>query len=294
MWGAIEKTGVARPLLDEQSAGDLFAFFYAARFFEQPGDAGRGKRVFAERGCAKCHGLGAAAASGALPPGAWKSVGDPVEFAAAMWNHASRMQSENKNRWPQLSGQDLTDLLVFVRNSPEQRDVVSRFRMSGGAEGQKVFESKGCGNCHGQGKLDLSKRLRGLSLSGIAAQMWDHAPLMKTDPVHLDPTEMRNLLGYLWTRPFLQVRGNSAAGRRVFVAKSCASCHDGSAGGGIPIVPSADGMNGIDMMAVLWKHGPTMLQGMQAKGIAWPRFRDGEMTDLIAYLNTNYKPGDHK
>ena len=44
--------------LDEQAAPDLMAFFYAARFFEKPGDAGRGKRAFRER-CADAMATGA-------------------------------------------------------------------------------------------------------------------------------------------------------------------------------------------------------------------------------------------
>jgi cytochrome c2 len=58
MWTAIRSMGSSPPALEEQSAADLFAFFYAARFFEQPGDASRGKAVFTSRGCAKCHAVG--------------------------------------------------------------------------------------------------------------------------------------------------------------------------------------------------------------------------------------------
>jgi len=45
MWSAMEKTGLARPQLGAEQAADLFAYFYAARYFEQAGDAGRGKQV---------------------------------------------------------------------------------------------------------------------------------------------------------------------------------------------------------------------------------------------------------
>src|SRR5277367_1332187 len=46
MWKAIQSEGARPGPLDEQSAGDLFAYFYSVRFFEQPGDAARGKLVF--------------------------------------------------------------------------------------------------------------------------------------------------------------------------------------------------------------------------------------------------------
>ena len=39
------------------------------------------------------------------------------------------------------------------------------------------------------------------------------------------------------------------------------------------------------MVAALWEHGPGMLEVMNAKKIAWPRFTAQQMDDLIAYLN---------
>ena len=46
MWTAIRENSVRPPDLDEQAAADLFAYFYSVRFFENPGDAGRGKQLF--------------------------------------------------------------------------------------------------------------------------------------------------------------------------------------------------------------------------------------------------------
>ena len=43
--------------LSEQGGDDLFAYFYSARFFDKPGDAARGKRLFSSKHCAECHGL---------------------------------------------------------------------------------------------------------------------------------------------------------------------------------------------------------------------------------------------
>ena len=46
------------PELSEQQAADLFVYFFAARYFEQPGDAKRGQRVFLGKRCGECHGVG--------------------------------------------------------------------------------------------------------------------------------------------------------------------------------------------------------------------------------------------
>ena len=57
MWAAMRDRQTVAGELDQQAAQDLMAFFYAARFFEKPGDAGRGKRAFEHDGCAGCHTL---------------------------------------------------------------------------------------------------------------------------------------------------------------------------------------------------------------------------------------------
>ena len=46
MWAAMRARERQAGDLNEQAAGDLFAYFYSARFFEKPGDAARGKRLF--------------------------------------------------------------------------------------------------------------------------------------------------------------------------------------------------------------------------------------------------------
>jgi mono/diheme cytochrome c family protein len=283
MWSAMRKENSAPPPLDEQSAGDLFAYFYAAGFFERPADAARGKRAFLEKGCAGCH----VAGSAALPPAQWKSVEDPVELASAMWNHAPRMFAESslaRKSWPQISSQDLSDLLIYIRTSLDRPAAPRLLRIAGTSSGEAVFQSKGCTACHGPGKLALADRLRGMNLNQIAAQMWNHAPLMKALPVAIAPEEMSQLLGYLWAQPFLEERGNVSAGRHAFSAKRCAGCHD--AAGGPVIKRPAGGFNSIAMISVLWKHGPAMLNSMQAKGMEWPRFSTREMSDVVTYLNS--------
>ena len=49
-------------------------------------------------------------------------AGDPIELTQTMWNHSGAMYAEMQQKkisWPQLSSQDLTDLLVYFRNLPE-------------------------------------------------------------------------------------------------------------------------------------------------------------------------------
>ena len=49
MWASMREKDLRPGELDEQGAADLFAYFYSSRFFDKPGDAGRGKRAFTDR-----------------------------------------------------------------------------------------------------------------------------------------------------------------------------------------------------------------------------------------------------
>ena len=287
MWTAMNRQGIHAASVKEQDAADLFAYFYAVRFFDKPGDAGRGKRLFSSKHCSECHGINSSRVEDAKPVIRWESLGHPIVMAEAMWNHAANMRQAfagQKLAWPDITGQDLSDILVYVRNLPGTRDSSSRLETVAGGNGQQLFESKGCAHCH-TGKLELAPRLKGKTLTDIAADMWDHAPKMAQPPPNLAHDEMRQIVSYLWAQQVFQGDGNPAEGKKVFAAKSCATCHnDGSSG-----APSLAGRQGtystISMMSTLWRHGPAMLEQMNSKGIQWPKFTARQMSDLIAYLN---------
>ena len=158
MWATIEKQNLKRSGLDEQAAADLFAYFYSARFFDKPGDAGRGKRLFHDRTCDQCHGLTKSPNPAAPPVATWKSLGDPIELTQAMWNHSGAMHAEiqqKKMAWPQLSSQDLSDLLVYFRNLAGNAGSPSRQLITtSGSQGEALVQLQG---------------LQGLSRSGHAA-----------------------------------------------------------------------------------------------------------------------------
>jgi mono/diheme cytochrome c family protein len=292
MWAAMRERNIRSGDLSEQGAADLFAYFYSARFFERPGDAGRGKSLFSASHCTECHGLTEAKVPEAKSVSEWESLGQPMALVNAMWNHAATMRPEfarRKLRWPELSAQDLTDILVYLRGLPATRNTVARVEIPAGANGQSLFESKGCAACH-TGKNTLTTRLRGETLTDIAVAMWNHEPRMEAAktpaaPAPLDSGEMREIVSYLWAGQFFEDQGNPAAGARVFTAKRCASCHADAASGAPKLTEMKRSYSASTMVSALWHHGPSMLDQMKTKGIAWPRFGASEMANLIAYLN---------
>ena len=152
MWAAMKDREIRAGDLSEQGAADLFAFFYASRFFEKPGDAARGKRAFTDRGCAGCHGLTSSIRPLVKPVSEWEVLTDPVVLAEAMWNHRSRMLDEaggHRTRWPELGAQDLGDILIYLRNLPSAPRRAAVFSIGAGSDGEAAFTSAGCSGCHG-------------------------------------------------------------------------------------------------------------------------------------------------
>jgi cytochrome c2 len=291
MWQSMQASDIRAGDLDEQAAADLFAYFYSARFFELPGDAARGKRVL-EQHCARCHGLKSAVRPEIPPVAEWRGVDTPFELLASMWNHLPQMQAAaaaTRVPLPQLSAQNLVDLLVYVRHVPGVAETGTSFEITSGADGEGLFTSKGCAACHKAGSA-LSARIKGQTLTQIAAAMWNHGPAMRAagaKPAHFTPDEMRDLLSYLWARQFFENAGDPRRGSRVFSNKGCASCHSTGASGAPKLVRGAGKYSGASMVSALWRHGPAMLEAMRKQGKPWPRFDGLEMADLIAWLDSS-------
>jgi cytochrome c len=136
----------------------------------------RGQRVFMDKRCDACHGIGRGPMRGpdlgsrSLP----RTLG---QFAGSMWNHAPAMWSSMRVAGitrPQFSNQDMADLIAYLFT---QR----YFEASGSAaRGQRLFEAKGCLACHGgRGPAPGLARWAGqASPVAIATALWNHGPLM--------------------------------------------------------------------------------------------------------------------
>jgi cytochrome c2 len=283
MWAAMRDRQITAGELDQPAAQDLMAFFYAARFFEKPGDAGRGKRAFESLGCAGCHDLKSS--------GQWAGLADPIALADAMWNHRAQMQAAAASKGialPQLGAQDLTDMLVYLRNQPGTREETGVFRIAAAGAGDAVFQSSGCAKCH-QSVDALALSVQGKTLTEIAAEMWNHAPRMAAAGaplIQLTPDQMRDLVSSFWAAKFFEDSGRASTGSRVFASKNCTVCHNDASSGAPHLPASGSDFTGATMISVLWRHGPRMLDQMKTKGVAWPRFDGSQMADLIAYLNS--------
>ena len=282
MWAAMRAGDTLRPDLDDQSAADLFAYFYAVRFFERPGDAERGKASFESKRCSRCHGIQQPKVAGIMPVSQWGSALEPIALASSMWNHGAAMNAEfakHRLKSPQLTSQDLTDLVIYIQGQSELRGISGRVEISCGSGGESLFRSKGCEGCH-TGRLALPERLKGKTLTDIAAAMWNHQSRMAAAAPLLSVPEMREIASFLWAGSFFEDSGDAGSGRTVFRAKRCDACHSESGIGAGK--RNERRVSAITMVSALWHHGPRMLDEMQAKGIGWPRFEVAELSNLNA------------
>jgi mono/diheme cytochrome c family protein len=109
--------GIERPLFSVQEMGDIITYLFAIRYFETPGDAAVGREVFA-RSCSECHG---AADEGGKGPSLHANGTSATIIASELWNHGPSMYDELKSRgleWPRLEGQEMHDLIEYLRSLP--------------------------------------------------------------------------------------------------------------------------------------------------------------------------------
>lgn len=277
MFTAMEQAGVARPALSPQQAADLFAHFYASRYFEQPGDAGRGRQLFATKNCTACHSIGASTGEG-KPVTAWESVADPIELARQMWNHAPDMRAamtRKSVKMPSLTAVEMNDIIVYLQNLPQTKKLPVQFAPASAETGEMLFNAKGCAECH-KGARAIGRGGASRTMADMAAAMWNHPGKMKPQSP-LRPEEMRRLVGYIWSQQFAATGGEQGRGKKLFSEKGCIGCHPQ----GAPPQPPTDAYT---MVSALWTHGAQIQKAMGEKKISWPRLENNQMADLLAYL----------
>jgi mono/diheme cytochrome c family protein len=187
MIAAMRARNVQLPTFKEKEIIDLFAYLrnqgtrQAAREFRSAGDPENGKRVFAEKGCRRCHALMGDGAAIGPDLGTSELRGSVTQLAGRMWNHwpamAGAMSSLGMST-PVFKDEQLADLFAYV--------FISRYgATAGSADGASVYIRSGCASCHGirgEGAIGpaLASVTRGESKERIAQRMWNHAPAMRT------------------------------------------------------------------------------------------------------------------
>jgi len=272
------------------------------------GDPVNGAFLFETKGCSHCHAITGSGGHIASDLGRVNTSGrsNLGELVTTMWNHApemwQRMQKEDFRAATMTEGEvrDLFAFLYLVRYMDEPGDA---------AQGRRLFESKGCIQCHavrGQGgKI-------GPDLAGIPGidtpiewtqALWNHAPAMEKNISKVgvawprfEKSEMNDLLAYVREvvgGPRSENRllpADPRHGRELFNSKSCVFCHALQGEGGHTGPDLSAGrqppLSMVQFAGVMWNHSPQMYQAMNARGVQRPVFAAQEMADLMAFFNS--------
>jgi cytochrome c2 len=184
MMAEMEKSGIRWPTFTLQEMIDLLVWVRnlpgkpdapPALVFEDPA---AGEKLFAARGCDRCHTAGGAA------PGKIDLIGTDrgsrtfTELGTRMWNHLPQMRrrtAEARIDFPVLSENEMSQLIsfLFARRYFEEKGQAGR--------GSRVFASKKCGTCHdqpGSTAPSLKSKAGQFSAQQMASAVWQHGPKM--------------------------------------------------------------------------------------------------------------------
>ncbi|MFQ5602431.1 MAG: c-type cytochrome [bacterium] len=105
------------PEFQGSEIADLISYLYYLHFLEQNGNAGKGKKLFNNRGCANCHEQESQIPAPKVVD--MKSIDTPIKMVQVMWNHAPNMQKRMQEfnvEWPQFNRSEMQDLFAFFNS----------------------------------------------------------------------------------------------------------------------------------------------------------------------------------
>jgi cytochrome c551/c552 len=307
----MERAKIIKPNLTGNEFTEISAYLYFLKFFDEPGDANRGRSIFSEKGCGACHPLSGKGKEGEPGLDQFPQNISPVFLTQSIWNHGPVMIAHMVKlgmKWPLFEGTEMMDLMEYIKMNARGAKETAFITPGNPREGKQVFATKGCIKCHavrgegGKQAEDLGKRAKTFykSLTQIASIMWNKGPsvLGKMSQTQagipkFTPKEMADLIAYLYFLHFIDEPGIPANGKKIFSEFGCSKCHglDGRPGQWMTIDLSKyqKAVNPMEMVAGIWNHSTEIEKAMREKGISWPRFKKGELADLLEFIRTPKK-----
>ena len=301
MTARMQQMGIARAKLDAREAGDLTAYLYTLHYFDKPGRADVGKRLFTDKKCVACHQV--EGRGGTIGPSVdvFKRFSSPLYVASAMWNHGPQMAEAMKAQGverPRLTAEELRDLVAFLSPATGGRGGPVQVLAGSAEQGRVLFAEKGCVQCHpatgtGAGPPLIGRGARRTQIE-FAAALWDKAPAMlaarkpEMGPVpQLSADEMAHLVAYLDATGYFAGSGGISRGWRVLADKGCLVCHGvhGELGKPASDLTRAKALDSrAAVLAAFWNLTTVSAPAPGGGRAAWPPIRPQEMADLMALL----------
>ncbi len=311
MIAGMERTKMIKPTLTGEEFSEISAYLYFLKFFDEPGDPTRGRSVFNEKNCGVCHPVAGKGKEGEPGLDQFPQNISPVFLAQSIWNHGPVMISHMVKlgmKWPVFEGTEMMDLLEYIKTNAKGARETAFISPGNPREGKQVFASKGCIKCHavkgvgGKEAEDLGRRAKTFykSLTQIVSVMWNKGPavLGKMSQTQwgipkFTPKEMADLIAYLYFLHFIDDPGAPNNGKKIFSEQGCSKCHglDGNPGGLMTVSLSKyqKASSSMDIVAGMWNHSAEIDRAMRESGIFWPRFKKGELVDLLEFIRTPKK-----
>ena len=121
MWNhapEMRRRGGSTPKLHAGDMPDLIAFLFAQRYFLDYGDVSKGRRVFEEKGCARCH-VEHQKETGAPDLSQAAETFSPITLTSAAWRHGPSMLAQMKKQnipWANFTGSQMADLITYLNS----------------------------------------------------------------------------------------------------------------------------------------------------------------------------------
>jgi cytochrome c2 len=129
----------------------------------------------------------------------------------------------------------------------------------------------------------------------LAGRLWNHLPAMFASMAgrgaawpEISVGEMGDLMAYLQADTKRDPKPDVVKGQQLVLKKGCLKCHSLRREGG-PVRPDlaeqrSDYASAASWAATMWTHTPRMAAMASRQGVAYPRFADDEMVNLVGFL----------
>ena len=287
------------PRFTPQELSNLIEFLFTAQVDEIARDPVEGRRVFASKGCDRCHAAGeggdrAAPRLAELP----RSTSSSVLMAAAMWNHAIQLSKAlDAAGVPRtaMAGTELQDIAAYLRTVAPGDTREEPLLVGVPDRGQQLFTGKGCAGCHGVGTKSpgpgprIGPRAPRASITDLPTVLWNHRTTARTRPVgRLSGQDMADIAAYLHASYYFDPpAGDRRRGRLRLEDKGCLGCHSiyNKGGRAAPDFATANVVRSkLGQLTAMWNHARVMDNAARRRGITLPELTAQDLSDITTYL----------
>ena len=274
-------------------------------YISKNGSESKGKELFDQMNCTKCHSIGKSATC-KIYLNKTKDYASPIYLAQVMWNHAAEMHKKQESsniKIGSFKGNEFANLAAYLEsiNTPGKKNK-SLMYPGNPIKGEKLFNSNNCAYCHLKENIGapLDKINLRKSVNEIAGMMWNHSAFMesamwekKISWPTFKESEMGNLIAYLYFYNTRLVNGSVKEGQKLLVSKGCNSCHYRENVNKTIASSEIKPFDDIDeFFSKLWDHIPLIEKEFYTKGKELPKLTSEDIKSMYLYFNRAQRKGE--